>query len=999
MSKAIEGAAMIAGAVAVGVAEFALASTGVGIAALPFLTGAMMALAAGGVAMEAGAIASALTTNRGMNITTRQPAAPRQIIYGQQRVGGVYIYESTTGSGPSQFNYVIALAGHACSDIQALYLDGRKVWFNGSGAGWTVQNGVGFGGAANGNTYTGPDGTQYNFGNLVFANAYYGDQTAADLDVNLQANDSTWGPSSSGTPYLGGCTWMYLKCEYYTSIFPNAPEVRVTVDGKPVYDPRTGVTAFSANSALVIADWLQDTVYGMGMAVNEEQLIAAANMCDEQVALAAGGYESMYQCHYHFDTSTAPSDALATMLKSCGGRISVIGGEVYIWPAYWQGPSASFDESMLTAPLQWDPTAAYKDNCNFVTGTYTAPNYPYNVAGNLFDSNGFDPEGNLQNNFQFGFQPTSFPPYAQDPLHGYAANQWLDEDSNVSGPWSATTAYAAGTVVAYVTDIAVGTSTIPYYSVYKSLAGSNPNNVPSPTSTVWQLAGINLPLEVSYNMVLSIAQAQRLAKIDLLRRRFWGRGQLEMGLPALSMQEIDVMYFTFPLHGWSEKILEITGCTVKVSGGDGSPGAPGKPSEIRVQFDVAETDPSIYEWSATEELTIYDVPGVMQSPSRLPVAPTGLTVISSSATALVAADGIVTPRLEVTWDTPLDSFATGIQIQYQQGGSGTWQDGGTPSVEVNQAFIGPIVAGQEYSVQIRTVRASGATSAWEGPVTITGGLVLSIVSQAGVGIGSLSAAALSSTTAAIICSGFQTYIGQILIILFPAGAVTLLVDGTIGGAGGDLALQTRYYVYYSDPNFLGGNVTPIATTTMADFIGKPGYFLIDSIVTPAYSSGSGSARIAPTTFSDTGSYTTIAAYQAFDGNLATSATVSGMATDNGTTSGYAYGDCTFLGFPATSSTSDRTLSVILSASMNIARGGANGTISLTVSISGTVTTLATLTANTASATYTADIPAGTNIGTVSIQVIAIPGAVGTPITRGTTEQSNPAANVFEIYIQ
>ncbi len=52
-----------------------------------------------------------LTSNRGMNITTRQSAAYRQIIsMGSSRVGGVEIYRSTTGAQHDQFNYVIVLA-------------------------------------------------------------------------------------------------------------------------------------------------------------------------------------------------------------------------------------------------------------------------------------------------------------------------------------------------------------------------------------------------------------------------------------------------------------------------------------------------------------------------------------------------------------------------------------------------------------------------------------------------------------------------------------------------------------------------------------------------------------------------------------------------------------------------------------------------------------------------------------------------------------------------
>src|ERR1035438_5231124 len=155
MAKAIEGAALIGAAVGM---EVGAALYNPWLLASPMYQHAALALALGGVAMEAGAIASALTSNRGMNITTRQLAAYRQVIYGQQRVGGVTIYESTTGSHHDQYNYIIVIAGHEVYNIENLYLDGRQVFWQGSGTGWCVRNGVGFGGIADGSNHTGPDG-------------------------------------------------------------------------------------------------------------------------------------------------------------------------------------------------------------------------------------------------------------------------------------------------------------------------------------------------------------------------------------------------------------------------------------------------------------------------------------------------------------------------------------------------------------------------------------------------------------------------------------------------------------------------------------------------------------------------------------------------------------------------------------------------------------------------------------------------------------------------
>jgi hypothetical protein len=858
MSKAIEGAALLAGAVILtaatgGFGAIAAVGLSAAFAGAGALGAGIIAIGAAGVAMEAGAIADALTSNRGMDITDRQAATPRQIIYGMQRVGGVMVYQSTTGSGLSQYNMVIVVAGHPVWGFSDLYLDGRLVVWQGSGAGYAPSpGGIYFGGIADGNNHEGPDGQQYNFGGTghsgIYAEAAYGTQTAADLITGLTANDPAWDTTAAGTPYLGGCSYFYFKAEYNASVFPQRPEIRITVMGKPVYDPRTGETTYSANAALVCADWITDSEYGLGMQVNQAQLIAAANICDEQVPLGdqpnqpsgitSGLTEARYQCHFHFDTATARTDALATLLKSMGGRISIIGGEVYLFPAAWVSSSAAFDESVLTADASWDSTAAYKSAVNQVRGTYTAPNYPYNIAGNLYDKNGFAPDGTLLNTWQFGFTPTSFPPYAQDPLHGYAANQWLNQDSGVTAAWASGTSFALGQIVSYVTTVVVDGESIPYYQVYRSLIASNLNHVPSPTSTSWQLAAVNLQGNASYNMVLSSAQAQRLAKIDLMRGRFWGRGKLEMGLAAYTLQECDVMTFTFPQHSWVAKTLEILGSTLTVKAQGGNPGGLGSPAEMRVSFNVGETDPSIYTWAATEELSAYDVPTTTMGMSSIVAPPTAMGLLSGPSTASVSADGLVTARIMVTWDTPQDPFATAIKVQYQLAGATSWVDAGSTSVELNQAFVGPIVAGQTYNVQICSVRPNGAISVFVAE-TITASLVSSLLGslltaglstalnkQAGItGFGNLNFTyAGTASTITVSWVSFDLYRSDGSTTAIAAGSFefTGLAASTTYDIGCSLNVATLTIVnWMTSPNTLGA-ATTFSALTLTTVLGLDG---------------------------------------------------------------------------------------------------------------------------------------------------------------------------------
>ena len=663
---------MIAGAIALD-----LATAG---AATPFEVALMGGLFSTGASMEAGAIANALTSNRGMGITTRQPAAYRQIVYGTQRIAGVEVYRSTTGSHKDQFNYVIVLSTHLLWQINALYLDGREVYWRGSGVGNSTRNGSNFGGTCDSNDHAGPNGQTYNFGGGVYCEASYGDQTnqpntiaGGGFNTGLFANDPTWGPASNGNlPYLGGCAYVYLKIEYNTTNFPQEPEIRFGVKGKPVYDPRSGETAYSSNPALIMADALSDPDYGLGdSSINQAQLVAAANICDEQIATATAGNESRYTCHYHYDTGVGLGDALSTMLASMGGRLSRIGGEWYIWPAAFLAAFGSFGADHLTAPMAWEPTRAYRDLCNRVTGTYIAPNYPYNVAGDLYDSNGFY-NGQIANQFPYGFQPTNYPQYACDVLHGYAADEYLNQDG-----------------------------------------------------------GVQLVRDLNFSAVLSITQAQRLAKIELLRNRQQGTGKFQMNLAALQLQPCDTFLMTFAQNGWTQKLLEVVGFDFNYENG-----SDGTAPRIGLVLDVQETDASVYEWSTTEELTPYDVPAL---PSQVPLtvaAPTNIELISGAGTAVTQADGSVVPRIEVTWDTPLDVRVKQIQARYcltpAAGAAPVWRDGGLIDVSLNTGYVGPVVAGQNYNVAIRSLRADGSASVWVELDNFTAGLVLNELGSNGM---------------------------------------------------------------------------------------------------------------------------------------------------------------------------------------------------------------------------------------------------------------------------
>jgi hypothetical protein len=883
MAKAIIGAAMIAGAIVLAVVP------GLQVMSPTLMMAAVSALAGTGVSMEASALAQALADQRGVGITTRQAAGLRQIIYGMQRVGGVNVYESTTGtngdSGNYVYNYVIALAGHSIDSVVNLYLDGRQVFWkqkanssgyhanvgcgtvstpptttvsisggvitgitgtggsgfanvmpmdgyrvyiydSGGGSGavawaynsgtvgapvWTVKIAKGGSGYTSATTadiqgaYTfggtaandqqdssqsgyglgygiGPGGPHYHFSGKVYCEVRFGDQPLGDYMQSLSANDSAWGAtteavsdansataqatvspyapyllsgarvtyggeyaagvvpsvtfvggggagatgvaimsgnsvglvrltdagggytgtprvlfsasstpaSATNTPSLMGCAYLYLNVGYDTAEFANAPEVRVTVTGKnDIYDPRTGLHGYSTNWALQVADAITNKPFGLGdNSVNQAQLIAAANVCDEEIQTSQG-METNYAQHLHYDTSTAPGDALALMMPSAGGRLSRIGGEWYIWPAYWQGPSYTmpggaegsftFDGSALTDAISWTPYRKSRELINRVNGTFVAPNSPYNVAGNLYDSNGWY-YGECANLWPLAWQPTNYPQYACDTLHGYSTDVYLAQDNN-----------------------------------------------------------IELPKELSLRGVISIVQAQRLAKIELLRNRQQGSGTFRMGLEAWQVIPTSVMQFTWAAMGWTNKYLEISKLQFSVEPTKDEKGEDAAPA-ISLLVNVQETDPSVYEWDIAEELTPYDVEASPASITSAPAAPTSLTLTDNASTAIVLSDGSSVSRILATWVPPDDVYVTAngrIEIQYRfydqtnvvkplrptlaaeslvVGGityyPTNWVEGGHVSGNATFFYINNDAAFNMIAVRLRAVRAKGAVSDW-----------------------------------------------------------------------------------------------------------------------------------------------------------------------------------------------------------------------------------------------------------------------------------------------
>lgn len=407
-----------------------------------------------------------------------------------------------------------------------------------------------------------------------------------------------------------------------------------------------------------------------------------------------------------------------------------------------------------------------------------------------------------------------------------------------------------------------------------------------------------------------------------------------------------------------------------------------KASEFRANIEWIDYNPDVY----VDATPIIGETSAQSSSNPGVTKLTGLLVPQLSGGAFI-------PFAALAWQNGPDTVGVGIYATYLNPTTGA--PAGNPQMVARlkssptswqqQMQAGTVV---EYTVVGFDVNNDYA--GFNSAPTVTISAVATVVAspQAGtlypIGTGSLTQAAYPSGTATIICNPFTAQVGQLSLSIFPGGAVSIP----------SLLQQTTYYVYYIDFANAGGNVTPIATTNIADFLGKPGYWLIDSIVT-GYASAT--ARYVPTVRSINGgayvSASPVGSYVAAIGSVAGTSVYPQTATSSTSATE------TWSGFPSLTLASAVTLYVGAAYGITpipYVAGGSAMPASIVCSIGGTPTTLFSSSSVTGPATYTASVPAGTNLDTVSV-TSTVSGAGGT-ITAGATEIIG-ALSVTPIYIQ
>ncbi|HXI42544.1 MAG TPA: hypothetical protein VNH83_21355 [Bryobacteraceae bacterium] len=675
-------------------------------------------IALAGIGLVASGIGTILSKGplHGFATTQKNPIAPWNVIYGRARIGGVLLFDNTFGDNDKYRDLVIVLAAHPCESVDALLFDTQRVQIGAHNTSFTplqqdvsifsisragsvvtvvlhndiplLQEGdyitvhdnhpvsnlfngkfpvanvahtpgspgaVTFtylaGGPATGSITSGMVRTAWpDYGKKIYMEVMLGTQTLGQTFVGMTSGTPADGDAghliqNPVNPWTADCscvghTVVFLRLHYNDTIFANGlPQISFLVRGKnDIYDPRTSpaTTAYTENAALCIADHLSNTKWGFkapyGTKIPLPELIAAANICDQAVALAwpptsPALTEPRYACNGHFDLSMKRGEVLLNLLTSCAGRYTYIGGQYRIYPGAWAGISDTITGNSIyqiaAGSFHWKPKATITQLFNGVKGTFVSP------ANKWMSSD--------------------FPRYAQDATHGYSWGTAPQHDQNLDDD-----------------------------------------------------GGDRRWYDIQLPFTISAATAQRIAKIELLRRRFQGQGTFDLNMAGYKFTPPDVIALDLATFGWTGQELEVHASRLKmVMETDGGVQVP----RLGVEIDVQETDSSIYAWSVGEELSPSGYQQAITPDTSTPAPPTNVLLSS------------VNGRIEIDWIAPADAYVLNgghIEVQYQLVASpeGLWISLAKMDPGITTANIFGLQIGDAYNVRVRSVNAAGVPSAW-----------------------------------------------------------------------------------------------------------------------------------------------------------------------------------------------------------------------------------------------------------------------------------------------
>lgn len=287
--------------------------------------------------------------NARMSTTVRQSAAPRRLIYGEVKTGGVLAYPAQPVNGDCHLATYIGEG--PIESVDPIFFLGEDL------------------------------NSDPKFAGLLQLVPYLGAAGQVASAELIAASGGEW-----TTDHVGhGCAWVHTRYKFTRNAFPQGLVFPAfTVRGRLLFDPRTGLHTWSSNPALVVLDYVRSE-FGYGapdMWIDFDSFAAAAAVCDEvlvsidptNIVDGVPGRIRRYSLNGVFEVDSGPAKNLQAMEAACGGKLVFSGGKYRFYAGAWRAPTGPVltGEFLRGVPkLRTHP--GRQQRCNIARGTYREP--------------------------------------------------------------------------------------------------------------------------------------------------------------------------------------------------------------------------------------------------------------------------------------------------------------------------------------------------------------------------------------------------------------------------------------------------------------------------------------------------------------------------------------------------------------------------------------------------------------------------------------------------
>lgn len=325
-------------------------------------------------------------------VTISSTTAPRELVMGRVRKAGTVFFKGSANANNTKFVMLVTLAAHEIDAVEAIYLNDLQVTLDGSGwvqtAPYYVSTLKSYSQTFTGNTVTlthvpvdaahitvtlstsaglPVPAWEESTGPLAFTlsgstvTVTTGGTSTETKTVSYQSLDTSskariraklGAPGQTADADLialfpslwtsahtaSGIAYLICEFDYDETAFPSGlPNVSALIRGAKIYDPRTTLTWWTENPALMARHVLLHPQFGKRTslsAAEDARIVAAANACDVSTIYTVNGVaqdaRAVYAAGIVIPFGTTARDALDDLVQAMAGQWAYAAGAFYL---------------------------------------------------------------------------------------------------------------------------------------------------------------------------------------------------------------------------------------------------------------------------------------------------------------------------------------------------------------------------------------------------------------------------------------------------------------------------------------------------------------------------------------------------------------------------------------------------------------------------------------------------------------------------------------------